>query len=162
MRRLRHLRNQSMPLRARFDGSYIPEPNSGCWLWDAAYISLRWGPRGVIVASGKRQYAHRVSYELHVGPIPAGALIRHRCDVTLCVNPAHLLPGTVAQNSADMVARDRSPHGERQGLTTLTNEDARRIARDPRPNTEIARAFGVSDSCVGRIKLGQTFRRARA
>jgi hypothetical protein len=70
--------------------------------------------------------AHRVSYEMYVGPIPAGMLIRHNCDNRKCVNPDHLLPGTCKDNTQDMLARNRQPDmrgkhvGEESGTSKLT------------------------------------------
>lgn len=34
--------------------------------------------------------AHRVAYELLIGPIPAGMTLDHLCRNRLCVNPVHL------------------------------------------------------------------------
>lgn len=42
--------------------------------------------------------AHRVAYELWVGPIPEGMELDHRCKVRACINPAHLEPVTHAEN----------------------------------------------------------------
>lgn len=71
----------------RFEEKYIPEPNSGCWLWTAgtacgygAFKDDIWG----------EQRAHRVSYRFYKGDIPPGKEIDHLCKVKLCVNPEHL------------------------------------------------------------------------
>lgn len=66
-----------------------------CWLWTGAKT-----PDGYGVASwdGRSARAHRVAYELKVGPIPAGLTIDHLCRVRHCVNPAHLEVVTGREN----------------------------------------------------------------
>ena len=80
----------------RFEAKYIPEPNSGCWLWAAA-ISTRY-PR--FKPNGQMYRAHRWAYEHFVGPIPEGLEIDHLCGVPICVNPNHLEPVTRQENLA--------------------------------------------------------------
>lgn len=53
------------------------------------------GPRsksgyGKVMRDGKTLRAHRVAYEMWVGPIPEGMEIDHLCRNRLCVNPEHL------------------------------------------------------------------------
>lgn len=84
-----------LPLQARFETGYVPEPNSGCWLWLGD--SHRTG-YGRMMEKGRALAAHRVSYELHRGPIPAGMTLDHLCRVRICVNPLHLEPVTHKEN----------------------------------------------------------------
>ena len=87
-------------LQERFEERYIPEPNSGCWLWLGATAPSRGtdGCYGKIYnapgALPRMAMAHRISYELHVGKIPPKHEIDHNCKNTLCVNPEHLEPRT--------------------------------------------------------------------
>jgi hypothetical protein len=53
----------------------------------------------------QRHGAHRVSYELHKGPIPEGLVIDHLCRVRHCVNPDHLRAVTHAVNILAGVGR---------------------------------------------------------
>lgn len=83
------------PLIDRLLAFVMPEPNSGCWLWegcvnDQGYAHIR--------AGRKMLAAHRVTYEHFRGQIPVGLVIDHLCRVRCCVNPAHLEPVTVAEN----------------------------------------------------------------
>lgn len=85
-------------LRDRFFEKVTPEPNSGCWLWTGAADSQGYG--SIWVGSGKgNSGAHRVSYEMHVAPIPAGLILDHLCRTPSCVNPDHLEPVTYAVNT---------------------------------------------------------------
>ena len=72
-----------------------PEPNSGCWLWTG---TTNPGGYGAVGFMGRTRSAHRVSYELAKGPIPAGLDLDHKCRVRCCVNPDHLEPVTRSEN----------------------------------------------------------------
>lgn len=54
---------------------------------------------GRLFAEGKNYQAHRLSYEVFVGPIPDGLFLDHLCRVTNCINPDHLEPVTPAENN---------------------------------------------------------------
>lgn len=52
-------------------------------------------------------YMHRVAYEAAYGPVPAGLLVLHRCDVPACVEATHLYAGTNQRNMQDASERGR-------------------------------------------------------
>jgi HNH endonuclease len=82
----------------RFEQAFIPEPNSGCWLRMGSPSSSGYGE---IKIKGHRIQAHRLSWEIHYGPIPVGMNVCHRCDVRQCVNPEHLFIGSHLDNAKD-------------------------------------------------------------
>jgi hypothetical protein len=95
-------------LPLRFWNKVSPEPNSGCWLWTGSVNEKGYGD---IWHGWSLVRAHRLSYERLVADFPREWLICHRCDNPSCVNPAHLAPGTSAQNTADMMAKGRHVSG---------------------------------------------------
>lgn len=52
---------------------------------------------------------HRLAYELATGEDIKGYVIRHSCDNPKCINPDHLLKGTVGENNHDKFVRNRQP-----------------------------------------------------
>ncbi len=84
--------------------------NIPCWLWTVARTSTGYGHFNL---DGRSVKAHRAAWEITHGPIPDKLLVLHRCDRPLCCNPAHLFLGTPADNSRDMVQKNR--HGSQRG-----------------------------------------------
>lgn len=145
----------------KLDAAYIgrrSEPQtSGCWRWTGW---LRNG-YGVIQVRRKRLIAHRVSWEVHRGPIPAGLCVLHRCDNPACVNPEHLFLGTQADNNHDMATKGRAkpPSGERHFRAKLTDAQVLEIARQPATETApaVASRYGVNAETIRRIRRGERF-----
>lgn len=100
-----------MDVMDRVIAGSIPEPNSGCLLWlGAVYREHRNHQYGVFSLKNRRTSVHRAVFAAVHGPIPPGMIVRHKCDVCLCVNPDHLKLGTQADNVRDMMERQRSHH----------------------------------------------------
>lgn len=68
-----------------------------CWLWTGTVANTGYGH--IYRKGGPVVGAHRLSYEVHVDPIPEGLTIDHLCRVPLCVNPDHLEPVTQSENN---------------------------------------------------------------
>lgn len=74
----------------------FPETSEGCWTWNGQRKSDGYGR---IWFQGRMTLAHRAVYTLLVGEILEGLTLDHLCRVPWCVNPAHLEPCSVGENS---------------------------------------------------------------
>lgn len=112
-------------LERRFWAKVGMQPKDQCWPWRGSRAK-RYGygelsVRRNNIRTGPPGKAHRISYELHFGPIAPGLKVLHTCDEPACVNPAHLKLGTQLDNIADMVAKGRhNPRGLRFPKGMLT------------------------------------------
>jgi hypothetical protein len=77
----------------------------GCWPWAGSKKEKGYGQAYFM---GKVMRAHRLAYELAIGPVPNGLMLCHFCDNPACCNPWHLAPGTAKQNTQDMIAKGRA------------------------------------------------------
>lgn len=115
-----------------------------CWYWRASIDPIGYGTIGT-------SKAHRFSWRLFKGEIPAGISVLHKCDIRNCVNPDHLFLGTQKDNMADCARKGRmntwDHPGEKNPSAKLTNEEVlemRKLFDDGMSPKEIAKEFGVS------------------
>ena len=145
-------------LQHRFESKFTPEPMSGCWLWIGAVNDKK--GYGKISIHSKRAYAHRVSWGLYRGPIPAGAHVLHKCDVPCCVNPDHLYLGDQRQNNLDRDRRGRhvALRGSDNGHSRLTAEQVIEIRSRPESSLQIEGDYPVDASTIRQIRRRQTWK----
>lgn len=129
-----------------------------CHIWTACISTNGYGR----FRSGiNMKMAHRVSYEINVGPIPKNLLVMHSCDNRLCVNPKHLSVGRHTDNSKDMVMKDRQAKGSKQGSAKLNEKQVKIIKQglsEGKSCIELGRQFGVTVTPISRIKRGITWK----
>jgi hypothetical protein len=135
---------------APFEDRYIPEPNSGCWLW--LYGTNSQGYAAFTSAHGR--LASRYVYATFIGPLTADQMVLHKCDTPSCVNPDHLFVGTQTDNMRDCSQKGRMHFGEADGMAKLTAEQVHEIRLQVCNGVvyrELAKRFNVSRSQISRI-----------
>lgn len=161
---------RALPPLEAFSARYLAEPMSGCWLWEGAVFNHGYG---VFQSKhgGKRWVttAHRASWILHNGPIPAGMIVCHKCDNPMCVNPDHLFIGTDKDNVHDAIRKGRfqsaaNPFyqkGSARRNALLNEQDVRdiRVMREVGMSCRLVAAeYGVSTACIERVDSRRSWR----
>lgn len=120
---------------------YVNKTES-CWFWTGGRTVWGYGQTNSL---GQKNTSHRLSWEIHNGPIPEGLCVLHKCDVPLCVRPDHLFLGTSLDNARDCVEKRRryvrliTAFGETKTISEWQRD---------------ARCLGTYWSIVGRLDKG--------
>lgn len=143
----------------RFLSRFEQGPDETCWEWSGTLTSQGYGTIGYRTTNKQKQaFAHRISYEYFVGPIPEGLIVLHTCDNPRCVNPNHLSVGSFADNSADMAQKGRSARGEKNANSRLTPDDVRNIRASNETLKVLAGQYGVSAATISCIRRRLTWK----
>lgn len=113
----------------------------GCWNWRGGITKRYPMHRQAGVTIG----AHRWSYQEHIGAIPAGWHVHHKCENTRCVNPDHL------------EARPPKKH-IREHSRKLTDEQVAVILSSSAKGGVLATVFGVSQATISAVRRGRHYR----
>jgi hypothetical protein len=145
---------QAMSARQYLLDNCIEQPGpleSPCWIWTQSKIGNGYGQASF---DGRQRYAHHLSYETFVSPIPDQLWVLHHCDNPPCINPDHLYPGTAADNTADMIARGRRRCKCSPKLTEADVLAIREMAANGQRISKIAKQFRVYRGTVRGIVQG--------
>jgi len=148
LKRAAFIRNGSLTPEQRFWSKV--SKTDGCWEWQGQRNHKGYGELSV---NNRWLKAHRYSWSLHNGEIPARALVCHSCDNPGCVNPSHLFLGTNGDNQVDAVRKGRRPHVR---LNEQSVREIRALAGTT-PNSRIAAMYGVSHATVRRVITGESW-----
>lgn len=135
----------------------------GCWLWTGSVVPKGYGQ---ISLNNIPIPAHRLSYRIHFGEIPAGLCVCHRCDNPPCVNPAHLWLGTRIENNLDCErkGRRRFAVGEACPQCKLKERHVREIRKkfsEGASKNELASQYGVVSMTIHAIIKGDIWRHVK-
>lgn len=161
---MKHRSTKRTPIEVRFMRKVIVRGLDKCWGWRGAkssgYPVLHFGG-----SADRMRRAHRLAWEIFIGPIPAGLFVCHHCDNRGCSNPLHLFVGDNAMNVADMMKKGRGViprlNGESHPMAKLKVRHVRKVRRLHAAGIKtrsIADALGISLGHVRQIVSRQIWR----
>lgn len=122
----------------------------GCWFWVSSST--------VTIHRTDAKFTdvpHRVAYRLKHGEIPHDKVVRHICANHRCVNPDHLVLGTVADNVRDMHNHGTASNAKLSTEHVFQIRERRRMGASFR---ELAEDYGVTVDTIRKIVRHQTRR----
>lgn len=138
-----------------------------CWLWGGAINESGYGkmclkrPYSYLQGVGRTVMTHRLAYAMYYKNDPGELVVRHRCDTPQCINPHHLILGTVADNNADKKQRGgyfKGGHLKRVYLDENQVRTVRRRVEAGDSRRKIAREMSTSHKVISNIATGKTRR----
>lgn len=156
---------RSKPIATRLLANVEYDLNGGCWLFTGTMTRRGYGSIGV--GDRKHDHAHRASWKVFRGDIPAGLFVCHRCDVPARVNPGHLFLGTPKENTWDMWSKGR---GVRKNGGTfpakISDQQVRELRRERAEKgttyAALAAQFGISQALAYQIVSGNAHKTTEA
>lgn len=138
--------------------------DDGCWVCTShvpntyGYPQCRMHYKFVMIS--------HIMYEKHIGTIPDGLFVLHHCDNPTCINPSHLFVGTCADNSRDMVMKNRQSHQGSPGLKGMKHHKAKLndtavidiLINKTMNGCQMAKKYGVSQAVVSKIRCGDSWK----
>lgn len=131
--------------------------SDGCWDWSGEIIHNGYGRLSV---NNKHILAHRFSWLLHNGDIPAansyhGICVLHKCDNRRCTNPNHLFLGEHKDNMLDckQKKRTRTIVGDKPNGSKLNSCQVKEIRTTGKNGTyeSIALKYNVTRHMISKI-----------
>jgi hypothetical protein len=116
-----------------------------CWEWSAGIHPFGYGR-----FYGK--LTHRISYELHFGPLKKGECILHQCDNPKCVNPGHLKVGNRTDNARERTERNRNLIGSAVPNSRLSEKEVLEIRASSKSVKELSLMYGVGEANIYAIR----------
>lgn len=155
------------PLLRFIEKHSIPEPNTGCWLWEHTlshknYASITDPRKPIRYLESDKLVVSRLVCEAMHGNLPPDLVARHTCDNPPCVNPSHLIPGTKKDNTQDSLVRGRYRvmAGEAHGRAKLSDVKVVAILSREFQGTEKDEAayYGVNTTILSGIRQGKLWK----
>lgn len=106
----RNIQENKIKFLARNYEKFVIRNENGCWGWEGSKNKKGYGN-----SSGTR--AHRVSYMIHIGDIPKGMFVLHKCDNPQCTRPSCLFLGDNKANMQDMIKKGRAAWQKNKPIT---------------------------------------------
>ncbi len=158
--------NAADPVKTFLNHVMIDDSNR-CWEWQGPLMTTGYG----VIKCGNRKAdnfyttgAHRFSYQLFNGEIPAGHYVCHTCDNRKCVNPRHLFTGTAKDNMQDASKKQRIPMGTKHVHAKLDPDKVREIRKLKKAGLscqKISEQFNVYNTVIWKVCAGQIWKHVK-
>lgn len=128
-----------------------------CHPWTGARDADGYG-RMVVDSIRTKPMIHRWAYQILVGPLKPGEIVRHACDNPPCQNRQHWRKGSHADNMSDALERGRIIRGTQRVNAKLTENAVREIRESSDRPTTLAKKFGVTPQLICNVRASRAWR----